>query len=70
MDVVKTFYAVLIGCDNVMKDEARRGAVANNTSISEDLGQAMIGHCTVLGQGRACTGAGHSSVPAAATRHQ
>ena len=56
MDVVKTFYAVLIGCDNAMKDEAGRGAVANNTSISKDLGQVMIGHCTVLGQGRAgCT---------------
>ena len=39
MDVVKTFYAVLIHCDNGMKDSSGGCAVANNTSISEDLGQ-------------------------------
>eukprot|EP00873_Tetraselmis_striata_P016199 jgi/Tetstr1/436463/TSEL_025291.t1 len=40
MDAVKVFYALLISQDERMTDPATRGhAVANNTSISEDLGQ-------------------------------
>lgn len=65
MDIVKAFYAVLISRDERMTDPVTGGrAVANNTSISEDLGQVrMARHAAHRPYVRACDSSRYIAVP-------